>query len=150
MADTIREGIISEVVTGLTNFASFVALDDPSIHRGVIFFDPNDDPPPLIAILPRPESSEQMLYGADLKTMQIDFSALVPIGDANPSELGESVLGELIAAVFAADPTNVQNMIYRSGGVDEYPEGKGADVMTVGITVDFVYGTEIGDPYTAK
>ena len=149
MADTIRETIISAVVGGLTGYASFSALGSPSVYRGKLFFDNDDDPPPVITVVPRPESSEQAQYGGDKKTMSIDFTAIVPLGSANPSVVGESVLGELVLAVFSIEPTNVQNMIYRSGGVDEYPKSKREDFVQVGITVDFVYSTEIGNPYAA-
>jgi len=149
MADTIREKIIAALKTGLTNYEDFVALDGASIHRGITHFDPNEDPPPLITILPRPEYSEETVYGADLKTMQVDFSSLVAIGSANPSELGEAVLGEIHKAVFSINPSNVSAIVYRSGGVDEYPEGDQADIVVIGMTVDYVFETESGDPYTA-
>ena len=148
MADTIREKIISAVETGLKNYSSFVALGSPDIYRGKVFFT-KSEPPPLITIVPRPESSERAQYGGDNKTMQVDFHSIVAIGSADPSELGEAVLGELITSVFSIEPTNVQDMIYRSGGVDEYPESNKAETITVGITVDYVYSTETGDPYTA-
>lgn len=148
MADTIREGIISAMVALVEGF-TFASITNPDIFRGILAFDPDVDPPPLITIIPRPESSERSQYGADTKTMQIDFSAFVNLGGANPSELGEAVLGELIAAVFSSMPTNISDIIYRSGGIDEYPDGAGSDTITVGITVDVVYETITGNPYTA-
>ena len=149
MADTIREAIIKALDAGLEGY-TFTALSGVSIHRGLLIFDPDVTPPPLISIIPRPESSEQALYGGDEKTMQLDFSCIVTLGaDDNPSVLGEVVLGELIQSVFSIEPGNVQNIIYRSGGVDEYPDGSGQDTITVGMSVDVIYATDFGDPYTA-
>ena len=80
--------------------------------------------------------------------MRVDIYCLIKIGDNNPSELGEAVLGELIKAVFSSTPSNVDKMQYINGGVDDYAV-QGKTVMQVGITIEIVYETNIGDPYTS-
>ena len=160
MANTIRELIIAEL-TALFEAYPFEAIALPAVHRGRQVFDPDVDPPPLISILARQEESERIEYGIDRKTMRVDIICLEHIGTQNPSVLGEAILGELLACTFGQvseaggvwtktggmTQTYADDVIYKSGGIDAYPDQAGQQILHVGITVTVIYQTKPGDPY---
>ena len=158
MSDTIRESIIQELVD-LIEAYTFTAVSSPGVYRGRQVFDPDTEPPPIITVLPRSEENQNTDYGMHDLTMPVDIICLERMVDQNPSELGEAILGELIRCVFgyeAAGPTKVGGMsatyadevVYRSGGIDAYPDELGQQILHVGITIDIRYQTNAGDPYS--
>lgn len=228
MADTIREKIIAQL-KGLFDAFDFAAVTAPGIYRGRQAFDPDSEPPPIVTILPRSESSEKNDYGMADCDMAVDVICLANIGENNPSELGEAILGELIScsaamneayrvtlsfasagyvnavagdigkrvagttsgdtgnliaydnatkqwtidpdgpgdtfdAVEACTITSgtgagtlaaigeqikyIDGIEYRSGGIDEYPDQAGQQIIRVGITIGIRYQFSNGNPYT--
>ena len=147
MADTLREKIIAEIMTALAGYGSFAAIPSPVFSRGRQLFDPDCDPLPVVAVLPGVEEAERTRYGTTHCTMPVDISCLISIGDNNPSELGEAVLGELIAAALSSLPSDAEDMAYSSGGIESYPDQMGQAVLSVGITINVQYETDNGDPY---
>jgi len=160
---TIRAKIIAEMVALFEAFTfESIASRQPTIYRGVQRFDPDVDPPPIITILPRVEENQRTDYGMDERTMPVDIICLERIVEQNPSDLGEAILGELIACVFGKETeengaavkhgglTNdyADDVRYRSGGIDQYPDEPGQPLLHVGITVEVRYQTNAGDPYT--
>lgn len=157
----IRELIIRELKE-LFEAYTFESIASPTIYRGRQIFDPDSEPPPLITILPRVEESTRE-YGMAENAMPIDIICLARMGTQNPSELGEAILGELLLCVFGknepdadGDPvkvggmtdTYVDDVSYRSGGIDAYPDEAGQSILHVGITVIIKYTTNLGDPYS--
>ena len=147
MADTIREKIIAAMTSTLKNYSEYTTISSPDVHRGRIIFDPDVDPLPLISVVPRVESAEPTTYQTTDCTMPVDVSCLVPVGESNPSELGEAVLGELIKAALSAVPSDAESIFYTGGGIDEYPDEMGQAVLTVGISLSVKYKTDTDDPY---
>lgn len=161
MSDTIREKIIKELVDLVENF-SFESIVSPDVYRGRLIFDPDSEPPPLVIVLPRPEDVSSEDYGMTTCVMPVDVICLARMGDSNPSELGEKILGELIAVCFGKQTsvdgqavrlggmseTYADEIHYRSGGIDAYPDQLDQQILHVGITISIKYQTNIGDPYT--
>ncbi len=158
MSATIRESIIAEL-TDLLEDCAWTSVTAPSVHRGRQVFDPDTEPPPIITVLPRSEENQNTDYGMHDLTMRVDIICLERMSGQNPSELGEAILGEMIRSVFgyeAAGPTRVGGMtdthadqiIYRSGGIDAYPDELGQQILHVGISIDIRYQTNAGDPYS--
>lgn len=147
MADTLREKIIKHIVATLGDYGTFVAIPSPVVSRGQQLFDPDVDPLPVIAVLPGVEEAERTRYGTTHCTMPVDISCLISLGDNNPSELGEAVLGELITAALSSLPSDAEDMAYSSGGIESYPDQMGQAVLSVGITINVQYETDTGDPY---
>jgi len=156
MADTIRESIIADLAALFDAF-SFASVTSPDVYRGRQVFDPDTETPPLITILPRPEENDNG-YGDHKLTFSVDIICLERMAGQNPSELGEAILGEMIKCVFGyetAGPTKVGGMtntyadtvVYKSGGIDSYPDELGQQILHVGITVEINYTTNAGDPY---
>jgi hypothetical protein len=160
MEDTIREKIIQEIFDLYDEF-TFESVTNPTIHRGRQIFDPESEPPPIITILPRIEESVSTPYGMSGQSMPVDIICLERVGTNNPSELGEKILGELIAC-FAGVPSTsagshvktgglstdyADGFVYRSGGIDAYPDELGHAILHIGITVIVKYQTLAGDPY---
>ena len=147
MADTIREKIISAIVSTLKNYASYSVVASPTVVRGYENYDPDVDNFPIIAVMPRQDDVERTKYGIQNCTMQVDIYCLVKIGTNNPSELAEAVLGELIVAALSSTPSDASDMAYVNGGIDDYMD-LSKTVLTVGISIEVTYETDIGDPYT--
>lgn len=148
MADTLREKIIGDIVNTLDSYAAFSAIGAPTVERGYEKYDPDVHHLPIIAVLPRPEDAERTQYGTTTCTMPVDIYCMIKIGNSNPSQLGEAVLGELIMAALSEIPADASDVAYVNGGIDEYLDQFGRSVLTVGITVQVTYETDIGDPYT--
>lgn len=162
LSDTIRELIIAEMAA-LFNDYTFESMTSPTIYRGRQVFDPDTEPPPLITLLPRVEASERTEYQEDKHDMPVDVICLTRLGTANPSELGEQVLGELIHCIFGTrsgaggtwtktggmTDDYADEVVYRSGGIDQYPDQLGQEILHVGLTVAITYRTVTGDPYNA-
>jgi hypothetical protein len=163
MADTIRETNIAALKTALDGFSwtvfGFEEEDppsspiQPSVYRGLIVFDPDTTPPPLVAIVPKPELSSRTKYGSTLNRMPVDVSAVVALSTVspsadNPSEKGEEVFGELVEAIFSSSwSTEVSDVTYDGGGIDSYPDRKNSEILVVGASITIEYETNIGDPY---
>ena len=147
MADTIREKIIAGIVSTLNGYASFTVIGSPTVVRGYENYDPDVHEFPIIAVMPRQEDVERTTYGSYQCTMQVDIYCLVKIGTHNPSELAEAVLGELITAALSSTPSDVSDFAYVNGGIDDYMD-LSKTVLTVGISMEVTYETDIGDPYT--
>ena len=146
MADTIREKIIAGIVSTLEGYASFSVIGSPSVERGYESYDPDVHELPIIAVMPRQEEVERTKYGSYKCTMQVDIYCLIKIGTNNPSELAEAVLGELITAALSSTPSDASDMAYVNGGIDEYMD-LSKTVLTVGISIEVTFETDIGDPY---
>jgi hypothetical protein len=162
MEKSIRAKIIAEL-SDLIEGYTFESLSSrqPKVYRGVQRFDPDIDPPPLITILPRIEENQRTDYGMDEKTMPVDIICLERIESQNPSDLGEDILAELIACVFGKETTvdgspvklggmsadYIDDIIYRTGGIDAYPDDLSQPMLHVGITVSIKYQTNAGDPF---
>lgn len=147
MADTIRETIIKAIKTAMESYG-FVALAGATVYRGQIYFDINLGDMPILTIIPLEEDAARDNYEKMVCQMPVDISCLVALGDANPSELGETVLGELIAAAMTISVTApADDVVYISGGVTEYPDQMGQKALSVGIRVAVEYRTDIGNPY---
>ena len=146
MADTIREKIIAGIISTLEGHASYSVIASPTIVRGYENYDPDVDGFPIIAVMPRQEDAQRTKYGTESHTMQVDIYCLIKIGTGNPSELAEAVLGQLILAALGSTPSDASDMAYLNGGIDEYMD-LSKTVLTVGISIEVTYETDIGDPY---
>jgi len=160
MPDTIRELIIREM-TALFEAYSFESIALPSVYRGRQVFDPDTERPPIITILARPETSTRTVYSTDKKVMPVNVICLEHVGVQNPSVLGEKILGELIACAFGIDTfaggvwtktggmtqTYADDSVYTSGGIVDYPDESGQQMIRVDIIVTVTYQTRPGDPY---
>lgn len=146
MADTIREGIIKSIVSALGAY-SFTNLTGATVYRGRIYFDVTVEALPIIAVLPMPEEAARENYFHSVCQMPVDLLCLVALGDANPSELGEAVLGEMIAAIMTASNGNADDIVYQGGGVTEYPDQLGQKVLSVLVRVVVEYRFDLGNPY---
>jgi hypothetical protein len=161
MIDTIRGKLIKELVDLFEDFP-FESVSNPTVYRGRLMFDPDAEPPPLVTVLPRTEEASYDDYGLTTCVMPVDIICLSRMGDRNPSELGEDILGELVAVVFGKQTTvdgqtvkhggmsgtYADEIHYRSGGIDAYPGQMGQQILHVGITIAIKYQTNTGDPYT--
>lgn len=164
MADTVRKRLIDLVETRLNNFSftTFKKKEDGSIvqpdtHKGRIVFD-DTEPLPLIALIPSTDDSKVNEYGNNAKTMPLTIAAIISLTKAEIKDaynITEAILGELEKALF--DDGALQLSIgletydfafqYLGGGVADYPDELGPAVVTIGISSQILFETDIGDPY---
>lgn len=146
MADTIREKIISSIKTTFENY-SYVVLSSPTIVRGIEKIDPDIYSLPVISILPQIENSQRNQYNAYICTMPVNISCITALGTNNPSELSESILGELITIALSIDPTEASDILYTAGGTSSYYDEIGVGTLQVGVTIEVVYDFDLNDPF---
>lgn len=131
---TCIDQILTHIASVLTHYA-WAAVIDPQVIRGGWRFDADVDQVPLVVIIPNKPEAARTAYGLESQRMRVDVSTVVRVGeDENPSERGEAILGEMIAAAFSNVPGGASAFEYQGGGVDQYPEFT-VDLMTVGITI---------------
>ncbi len=138
MADTIRELIIQDIVAALESLSGY-----GEVYRGRTYFSP--DELPAVSVLPGIESGEKQ-YGAQILTMPVQVHAVQVVGDNNPSELSETVLGDLIDVLIYGAIDRINGMTYTGGGVEDYPD-EDDQAVSVQISIEIEYSTVIGDPY---
>lgn len=148
MANTVREEIIQELMTALQAF-SFASVPGASFYRGRLTFNPVSEPPPIITVIPRPESVNPQPYGADNMSMPIDVFCIARMAASDSaSSLGEAILGELVQCIYGGISDTWANMIqYTEGGIDDYPDELGEKIVTVFTRFDVEYETPKGNPY---
>lgn len=142
MADTVRENIIQGLVDQMETLTS---RGYGNVHRGRTYFEYEDLP--CMAILPGVETAERF-YGEQQLTMPVVIHAIQVIGDKNVSELAETMLGSLIDAVIgnSSNISSINDIYYVEGGIEDYP-GEEDQALSVRISIEVSYNTNIGDPY---
>lgn len=138
----------------------------PDVYVGRSVFDPDQDPMPVLTIVPGVENAEQSRYGTDLVDLTLDLSALVSLADGQDvTAQCEPIFGEIRRACFAGGAisldhtytddggaeqtaTNHYALQYRGGGILDYPAELGPALVTVGVTLATTYETDIGEPHT--
>lgn len=163
MTDTIRKKIIDELA-GLFSAYTFTSVAGMDVYRGRQVFDPDTEPPPLVTILPRVEQNANTDYGIHDLAMPVDIICLARMGTSNPNNLGEAILGELIKCTFGIQTTvggvitqlggmtdtYADAVVYKSGGIDAYPDEMGQQIIHVGISIEIRYQTKAGNPYAQQ
>jgi len=131
---TCIEQILTHMASVLEHY-SWAEVVDPQVIRGNWRFDADVDQVPLVVIIPNKAEAARTAYALESQRLLVDISTVVRVGaDDNSSEVGEAILGELIAASFSNVPGGASAFEYQGGGVDQYPEMT-VNLMTVGITI---------------
>jgi hypothetical protein len=102
---------------------------------------------PGVVVTPSVESGARK-YGVDVINREVTISLVCLVGDHNPLDLSEMLLGELKTQIPGSDPTlggMAQDMTYSGGGVTDYPE-RDEQGLSVYATFDIEYHTEINNP----
>lgn len=143
MSPTIREQIIRDVQTQLE---TLTASGYGHAHRGKTYFAHSDLP--ALALLPGVETAER-IYGEQRCTMPVTVHALQIVGDNNISELAETILGDLIQCLIGGRENigNMDDIRYTGGGVEDWP-AEDEQALSVQVSLEVDYCTNIGDPYT--
>ena len=144
--DTIREQIIQDLVESLKG-GTFTTLAGVTVWRGQLLFQEQIETLPVIVVFVASEEAATNEYGGSNCSMAVGLTALIAIGAADPSVLGESVLGELITAALRVRPEHATHMDYTGSDIT-IPDELGQKVLAVGITVSVNYRFNFGDPYT--
>ena len=99
----------------------------------------------------RADRKEEMVvaeYGSMEYEMPVKIEGLMAVGDVNPSVVSEKMLGDLLGAFTASDPSGglADDVRYSEGGTEEYPDEERLDVGAyVGLNIRYL--TASGDPY---
>lgn len=147
MADTIRKQVLTVLVQTLES-ATFAAIPGAGVYFGLQAFDQQNNPLPLVSVIPVIEESEQM-HGRVKNSFTVTVLAVASLGEENPGEFAEDILGDLISAIFQADFGTVEiiEMRYFGGGVAQYPDDFDIPLLTVEMSLMIEYETVLGDPY---
>ncbi|WP_028575029.1 hypothetical protein [Desulfonatronovibrio hydrogenovorans] len=146
---TVRQQIIETLKARLQSYSW--AEFEPEIHAGRTIFDPDEDPLPVVTIVAGTETSERTRYGTDLRTMQIDVSALLSLADGKEAfDIGEPAFGELHKACFDGGEIQIGDdyvaLIYTGGGIVDYPSELGPALITIAVTITVTFETATGNP----
>lgn len=148
---TLRKNLINGLKTRLENY-SWTVLESPSVFAGRTRFDPEEDPLPIITIIAGTEDgTEQTAYKTNFRTMPLEVTALISLEDSKEAfDIGESVFGELEKACFSGGPLIIGEDSYffesRGGGIVDYPDQLGPAMLTITVSLELPYETEIGEP----
>ena len=150
MADTIREQIISAVMTRLEEWSVANGFNydcGTSIVRAIQQIE--DTALPACVLWPQAEEVEER-YGQNICIMVLKVEALADIGENNRSVVQEKLLGDLIRIM--TDPTVsitdlVEEIAYTSG--DPAGAEQNEDKITA-VAAEFrvKYSTMLGNPYS--
>jgi hypothetical protein len=102
---------------------------------------------PGAVVTPGAESAERK-YGVDVMTREVTISLVCLVGNHNPLDLSEVLLGGLKTQIPGDDMTLgglAQDMTYSGGGVIDYPE-RDEQGLSVYATFEVEYHTEINNP----
>ena len=117
----------------------------PAVYLGRSIFDPDDDPLPVLTIMPGQETAEQS-YQSSRVTLPVDVSALVSLDDGQKILfVCEPVLSEIKTALFAqpiAVSTELFPFTYLGGGIADYPSELGPFIATIGVQAQVQYITD--------
>lgn len=137
MSDTIREQIISAIITEAANILTANGYNislGTNVFRAVKKFDASV----ALVVLPQPEESERIEYGAVLNIMPVKLEGFKD-ESTDHSKVSEQILGDLIEFMTASTFT----MAYTSGGTYEIEIG---DMITGAISgsTAYVCGVSLG------
>lgn len=114
----------------------------PEVHLGRTFFDTDDEPLPVVTVIPGVESAERIAHGLDRITLPLQVTALVNFPNGQQAHLqARAIFLELKSVLYAA-PLVIDfepyTLAHQGGGFD-YPEISGpADIqITVNCQVSF-------------
>ena len=152
---TIRERIIREIVTSLGDTAGELrGLQDwKPVARGRMDYEPEELP--FITVNPGQDQAARSQMGRQSLEMAVNVIALFPTAlpvvaaEAEPSELGEAILGAIVFAVMAGTTelnALVDDVAYVTGGIADYPDDT-EQVTVVEAAFTIKYRTVLGDPY---
>jgi len=148
---TLRKQIIESLKTRLTEY-TWSVLDAPAVYSGRTRFDPDDEPLPVVTIIAGMEDGiEQTAFRTNFRVMPLEVTALVGIEDAKEAfDIGEDIFGKLERACFSGGSLIVNEEDYflglRGGGIVDYPDQLGAAILTITVSLEIEYETEIGVP----
>lgn len=151
MVDTIRQKIISAVLTGLTSIRTAAGYQTNMGGRVELVRSAIDAKHlPAVVVWPRPETGAKVL-GKNKISMSIRFEGIVALGsDENAAEVGEMILGDIRTRVesLTEDISGgyADHVEYASGGVENYPE-PGDTAVNCAAVYNIVYKTKVGNPY---
>lgn len=105
---------------------------------------------PALTLWDDTESSQPAKYGKQSHRLAVHVviaDYLLP--DANPSEVGNELLGQLIKAVIGTDPSlsGLAESVRHQSNQISYPEAGGDWIIGVEIIFEVAYETVLGDPY---
>jgi len=127
--------------------------DYGTVYRGRTYFDYEEMP--CITVLPGVETADKQ-YGEQFCTMPVTVHAVqvVSVGDGEDranqsSERGEIILGDLINKLIRGRDNidRINNIRYTGGGIEDYPDVE-EQTISVQVSLEVDYCTNLGDPYT--
>lgn len=117
----------------------------PAVYLGRSIFDPDDDPLPVLTIMPGQETAESVYQGS-LVTLSVDVSILLSLQDGQEVlSVCEPVLSEIKTALFAQSitvSTELFPLTYIGGGITDYPSELGPFIATIGVQAQVQYTTD--------
>lgn len=135
MSDTIREQIISAIVTaaaGITTGNGYNVSLGTNVYRAVKSYDADS----ALVVLPQPETVERA-HGIKMHNMPVRLEGFSDIGSSNHSEISEQILGDLIEFMTAP----VFTLAFTSGS-EEVEVGDSITGATSGATA-YVCGVSV-------
>jgi len=152
MADTIRETIISSIVTALGSIRTSGGYNTDAgrlVRRGQWITD--QDQLPALSVMPLEEENTPVPGRHDL-AMRVRVDGVYKyFQQQNPSVMAEKLLGDIIKRMTNPSLTAVhggyaEKVQYSEGGVEEYPD-PGHKTVAVYAIFAVNYKTNLGDPY---
>ena len=155
MIDTDQTIICDHLEEILTN-AVWQTIKEPSIFTGLSLWDPENQPLPVITILPRIEKALGKRYGKVQVELPVEITALVPLDKGQSAMIGVVVAEEIAMHIFRAKehnwgefPESLDDIDYSDGGIIDYPDELNPQMVSCGITINVKY-TKTPFPYTFK
>lgn len=149
---TIRELIIQGIVAQLETIRLVNGYNSDIgqvVQRGLVPVDLSTVPA-VVFVQPGVESSTRE-FGQHVHTMPVQIDAVRTLEDRNASVQGEEVLGDLVQCIVGGRESveHVEDIDYTGGGIEDYPT-KEDQLLWVQVSVDVVYTTLIGNPYSQQ
>jgi len=130
MSDTIREQIISALITRLEEMRTTRGYNTSAglhVFRARPLVDPDDTP--CVALFPRPEEASRE-YGNNAYVMDVSVQAFQKFESSDPSEVAEQLLGDVIECMTARKYT----ISFTGGGTEQVEPGDTVTGATSGAT----------------
>lgn len=156
MADTIRERIIQNIITGLAVVRTANGYNTDcgrNVQRAISNLDSSEID--AFVVWPGPEESVRK-YGISNISMSLRVEGLAIFGEENHSVVSEKILGDIIRVMTGVIDDEdaktrmtgglAEDIQYVTGGTEAYPENEDT---AVGAAAEFAvkYQTVAGDPY---
>ena len=151
MADSIREKIITKLITEVSNILQVNSYQTDIGQNVFRAYRPGLSKPSII-VNPQPETVQRTGYKMDAHSFPIRFEGFATFDEDidGASVIGERIYSDIVQCIFAVSWTGtgveISRTLWAEGGIAEYPQPRDEYVGAYAL-INFVFDTVIGDPF---